>query len=505
MPEPLKTEFATVDALEAQRGSRTEFVVDNGLRISVSPKIEAVTQGQVAFEPGVIETVDQARAAILANYNDGVHFDYPEDCPIWPDEAPDVVKFRGELEAQLAEDRAYVNELKSRIAKKYGVKIGEEIQHLVFTGIGGNDIYLRSLAMLINAYPDSKLKIHIALTPNELAQLPEEVTADNSLLIAISRSGKTQETAKTEEFAIQWDKFKYGVAYANKGPVREIAEARGWMLENLRPDIPGRLMREKGLIVSLPLLLAGSDSFVEENIGALHAIDQQYSPVGEDDAIFNMAAVVNAMIGTYRIPEIFLMTNSDVVGTSFRVPMQQYNESVGGMGNGITGGFTAMRTPGMGILPFAHAGIEGAFFAAMVHRLFPIFVFDTKIDLNDGLQRAVANNQGHEGITPSAFDLACSYANYVKMATALGTPHIAIMMDEGPTARNISALEAVMTQFTYALVAMMGYNTGSNPQVADVRTTTSGLISAAAGAIRSGLPVLAAMDDFVTRLIKGQV
>ena len=75
-----------------------------------------------------------------------------------------------------------------------------------------------------------------------------------------------------------------------------------------------------------------------------------------------------------------------------------------------------------------------------------------------------------------------------------------ITMD-GATPRNISTLDSLMTQLPYHLVAMMGFNTGSNPQVAEVRGTTAGLITTLAKAIREGTPIRQDMDRFIVELM----
>ena len=75
------------------------------------------------------------------------------------------------------------------------------------------------------------------------------------------------------------------------------------------------------------------------------------------------------------------------------------------------------------------------------------------------------------------------------------------IMMQGANAYNMGTLDFALTKFCYNLVAMMGYNTGSNPEVALVRDDTHILLERAAKAVRNRIPVIHELDRYGMELM----
>lgn len=347
------------------------------------------------------------------------------------------------------------------------------ITNVVVFGIGANDMYLKDLPMLINSDGNSRRRLFSVFEPGQLSELPDELTADNTLFIAISRGGGTQETLKSMEFAYQQGRMRHLVTYANKGPVKEFAESRGGMLLGLENSIGGRYMWAKGKIVLVPLALTASREAFEQYTDAMTEFDSAFWPVGEDRTILDLASHMHLYMSAYNIPGIFACSNGPVLDAGLRQFFQLHNEAVGKITN-----HTIAYGAGMEMLPFAHAGADGLLGAAISAQVYGAFIFDTKYEPKTQAltpQDLVGADLAHEGLTPELLRMACVFPNQAKFTYA-GAPNFMITMD-GVNYRNLALMTAFYQNLMYPYLIMNGTNPDSNPNVAMVRSSTSGLIT----------------------------
>ena len=86
---------------------------------------------------------------------------------------------------------------------------------------------------------------------------PRDAALDNTLFIECSRSGITEETVKLHEFT---PRDASRIVFANKGPLRELAERDHNLALTLPEERPGRFGRNTTPILLAPMHVAGLDT-----------------------------------------------------------------------------------------------------------------------------------------------------------------------------------------------------------------------------------------------------
>jgi|GEM_PF-3482510 len=440
-----------------------------GLTVKVSPSVNSMNRFAV-LNRCAAEEIAQTVELIGKDRLGEARIELAEDSPLSDTEYPSITQFRGDVGADLTSGINSWILLKEEMKRKYPGFDRDGIKNVVVFGIGANDMYLRALAEAVNNDPERKADLHVAFGPEQFLKLPHSMNSENTLVIAISRSGTTQDTLKTMEFNARDGKFQHVITLANKGPIKELADREGYVTHPLREDIGGRYMREKGLIVLLPLLISGSQRFLTRYFDAMQEFDSEYFPVGEKTDVIDMASHMHFFISTFNMPQIVAMSNNPILEAGLREAMQLHNEAVGKISN-----ITLMGRPGMEVAPFAHAGIEGFMEMAWNAGLYGLFVFDTSTSKNQQpLPEGIPVNPKHAGLTPDQIKMAFDWPNWAKF-NYVGGPNILITMN-GTTPENLSTLSSFYANLIWPMLIMKGCNPTSNPQVSRVRKTTGALL-----------------------------
>ena len=461
--------FAGFDAVS------THNVLD--LTLSVYPGLSTLTQMAKIF-PKQAERIAEVKKLLEKNLatpsGQPSPILLPEDHPGWPSERPDIRNIRGDMKDAVQKAEEEIREVFKLVNEQYGPGTMEKIKYIMVPGIGANDEYLKDSPLLINQDSGHKRKLYSIFEPGQLDELPADVTAENTLFIAISRGGDTQEIIKCLYYAKKLGLLKYLVVYANKGLLKEFAECVKGILRGLASHIGGRYMWAKGLIVLVPFGLAASDKAWEEYTGAMIECDEKYWPVGNDTTLFDLASHLSLYRGAYNIPGFFVSSNNPILDAGLRQPLQLHNEAVGKIINGMLA-----FGPGMDMLPFAHAGADGVLGAAISALLYGAFIFNTKYAPEGEpiltAEDLLGSEAGHAGLTPSLLKMACVFPNWAKFIYS-GGPNFMVAMD-GVTYRNLATLTFFYQNLMYPYLIMNETNPDSNHNVAIVRKTTGALIA----------------------------
>lgn len=426
-------------------------------------------------------------------------YDLREDHPGWPSEKPDFKNIRGNMADAVRDAEAETSAASQAVDEKYGEGTMAGIQNIVVLGIGANDMYMKDLPLMVNQPGNHRRKLYSRFSPAQLRTLPEEVTADNTLFIAVSRGGETQETIKSLIFGVKGGKIKYSVSYVDGRTVeghplydkaytdrvavekpdklllKRYTEKYNGIVRGLDYKIGGRYMWAKGLIVLVPFMLSAADNVKDEYTQAMVDFDQRFWPVGPDTTLFELASHLYYFIGAYNIPTFLLASNHPVLEEGLRQPLQLFDEAVGKINNG-----TLAFRPGIEMLPFAHAGADGILGSAISAQVYGGFIFNTEYSPLEKkglrLKDLLPEEHAHRGLTPEMLELACVFPNWAKF-TYSGGPNFMLTMDR-VTPRNMATLTAFYQTLMYTYLLMNGTNPDSNPNVAMVRATTKGLLSA---------------------------
>ena len=446
----------------------------------------------------------------------------PEDHPGWSSEHPDIRNIRGGIRGAVQNAKEEIMEILKLVDEQHGTGTMEKIKNIVVIGIGANDMYLKDLPLLINQpfiipqdpgtkrnIYSTKRNLYSIFEPSQLNELPAfdpsqmdecsaAVTAENTLFIAISRGGETQETIKSLYFAKKQNRLKYLVGYANKGLLKDFVEREKGILRSLASHIGGRYMWAKGLIVLVPFGLTASDKAWEEYTGAMIECDEKYWPVGNDTTIFDLSSHLYHFTRAYNISGLFMCSNSPVLDAGLRQPLQLHNEAVGK----ITNGMIAFG-PGMEMLPFAHAGADGILGAAISALLYGGFIFDTSCDDYSSLtvEDLLPGEKNHAGLTQELLKIACVFPNQAKFIYA-GGPNFMIAMN-GVNFRNLATLTFFYQNLMYPYLIMNGTNPDSNPNVAMVRKTTAEMLYRLIKGRKQGKQPMDIIQEEIPKVMKG--
>ncbi|MCA9582790.1 MAG: hypothetical protein KC416_13415 [Myxococcales bacterium] len=159
-------------------------------------------------------------------------------------------------------------------ATAYAASLPEKIRHVLVLGIGGSSLgpraALDALAgppTLAYLRPDRQIHLPDNSDPWFLNHLLESLPAEETVAVAISKSGGTVETAAQvlivrewfrEHLGSSWKSHMAVVTDPDQGPLRELANQEGLSTFEVPPNVGGRfsVLSSVGLV---PLALAGID------------------------------------------------------------------------------------------------------------------------------------------------------------------------------------------------------------------------------------------------------
>lgn len=341
-------------------------------------------------------------------------------------------------------------------------------KYLVNSGIGANEQFNYFVSALANARPDCRTTWLLANSPKEIAALPADATADNTLFMEFSRSGITEETVKLHELTPRTAKR---IVFANSGPLAALARRDGNLLLELPSEVSGRYGRNKTPILMAPMHVAGLDvtaywSIIQSACEAMNLAEPASLPVV-------MAQYLRIQQLRYRINHIYLGTNHELLRFSADEFCQYWNEGVNRDGNDIT------MSRYLGLPRDSHMNLE-AILGTAEHKM-AIFLLATRRDTAptgcpcpaDALSHplllpsADALQPEHAGLTAADVDLVLALANVKRCSEKM--PTVLITVDRVDLSAS-AWLGQLWADTTLVYSRLIGVDPGSNPEVKAVRT-----------------------------------
>ncbi len=349
-------------------------------------------------------------------------------------------------------------------------------RYLITVGIGANEQFWH-FPQRWHQRQDPSIEWIVADNPKDLWALPSEATVANTLVLEASRSGKTQETVKLDEFL---DPAVPKVVLANTGPLRALAERSDALIVELPDEIPGRFSKNLSPILLAPLdiLDLPYDRYwrrIAECVDRWDLLDPSSPPVA-------LARYLRGAQILHGANHIYLGSNDEMLLASCDELVQFWNE-------GVNKGSDYSMSRYFGLPRDSHLNIEGI----LANHATKAGVFVLR--RASGASGAVADaaqahdlivpirpiNEEHLGLTIDDVDYALARANADHFGTRM--PTVTIEVDE-PDLMTSAVLSQLWTDTAYVYSAMIGVNPGSNPEVRQVRDRSDAVLVETARARR---------------------
>lgn len=338
--------------------------------------------------------------------------------------------------------------------------------YLVNSGIGANEQSNHFIAHLYNRSPRNRCRWLVVNSPRQLMKLPPDATADNTLFMEFSRSGKTEETVKIHEYTPRGAKR---IVFANSGPLRELGERDGNLVLGLPDNISGRFGRDKTPILLAPMLVAGMDvqGFWQKIQEAIEAFDL----ANADGLPLRIGRFIYAHQKTRGTNHIYLACNDDaliMLGDEFT---QFWNEGVTKGGNDIT------MSRYLGLPRDSHMGLEGILANHQTKMAVCLFT-DTPVesDLHPLIHEEIdAINPDHSGLRFGDEERILAQANYVRLSELM--PCVKITLHGRPSLEHAAVIGQLWADITFWYSRLMNIDPGSNPEVKAVRERAAILLA----------------------------
>ena len=137
-------------------------------------------------------------------------------------------------------------------------KAKEKIKYVVTFGIGGNEMRWHTLSEINNSNPHSKAKWIPINFAGDIDLIPADANSKNTIQLAFSRSGDTEETKGSIE--VLGRRFPNTIVFANKGELKEAGEKMGALILPFPPKIAGRYCGLKTPVNLAPMSILGMDT-----------------------------------------------------------------------------------------------------------------------------------------------------------------------------------------------------------------------------------------------------
>jgi len=331
-----------------------------------------------------------------------------------------------------------------------------EPKYLVNSGIGANEQFNYFVSALANSRPDRQCTWLLANSPKEIADLPDDVTLDNTLFMEFSRSGITEETVKLHELT---PRDARRIVFANDGPLKALAERDGNLRLNLPSEVSGRYGRNKTPILLAPMYVVGLD--VRQYWNRVEAACKSLDISKSESPAVILARYIRVQQLRRGVRHIYLGTNDDRLRASADEFCQFWNEGVNRGENDIT------MSRYLGLPRDSHMNLE-AILGTSQSKL-AIFLLRTGSIAPHRLlvEGAVAINPDHQGLTASEVDLILALANVKRCSEKMPTILIAVQQPDLVASAWLGQLWA---DTTLVYSRLIGVDPGSNPEVKAVRT-----------------------------------
>lgn len=346
-------------------------------------------------------------------------------------------------------------------------------RHLVSSGIGANEQFTHLLSELNNQSRDRKLIWIPVNCTREMDRVPRDAALDNTLFLECSRSGITEETVKLHEFT---PRHASRVVFANKGPLRQLAERDHNLALTLPDEVPGRFGRNKSPILLAPMHIAGLDTRAYWSRVDRLCRDQ---PLSDPASLpVRLAAYIRAQQLRCNANHIYLATNHPLLLHSADEFCQFWNEGPNKNGNDI------LISRYLGLPRDSHMNLEGIL--ANHRTRIAIFLIATGPD--DGapthplLCPSIDTvNPAHADLSAHEQDLILTLANAQRCSELMPTILITVPRVDLEVSALLGQLWADLT-FVYS--RLVGVDPGSNPEVQAVRTRAADWLADKAAALK---------------------
>lgn len=217
--------------------------------------------------------------------------------------------------------------LMDRLAKQFADK-----EHLIVIGHGGSVTSSTGMYYALRSSTPTKVHFISTIDPDYITQIKQLAPADNSLVIAISKSG---ETVTQIETLMQFINYPMLIVTGVAGPLSEIA-TRLNATQVIHPPIGGRFsgFSEVGL---LPIAIAGLD------VKGIYDGGQRLLRQYDSNNIAYQAASIVYQLEQQGISDVFLPIYSEELFPFSNLLIQLCHESFGKDGKGQT--YFAHRAP----------------------------------------------------------------------------------------------------------------------------------------------------------------
>ena len=337
-------------------------------------------------------------------------------------------------------------------------------RYLITVGIGANEQFWH-FAQRCYALHRGEINWIIADNPKDIAKLPPDARIENSLVLEFSRSGKTQEVVKFDEFL---DPAVKRIVFANSGPLAQLAERHPACLKlEMEEAIPGRFSKNLSPIMIAPLDILGLpiDDYWNRITSCIESWD--LTDLSSPPVVF--ARYLRAAQITNGANHVYLGCNDEILLASCDEFVQFWNE-------GVNKGNDFSMSRYFGLPRDSHLNIEGIL--ANHGTKAAVFVLRRGGDSGfNHLFRAPSIqpiNRKHVGLSIADVDYVLARANVVHFGTMM--PTITIEIDE-PDLLCSATLSQLWADTVFVYSTMIGVNPGSNPQVRHVRDRADQLLT----------------------------
>ncbi len=209
----------------------------------------------------------------------------------------------------------------------------ENLENLIVLGTGGSIQTIMALEGLLNL----KLYPVTSSRPRELVKVLTQCSPDNSIVIPVSRGGKTLDVNSTIEVFKDYPM----IGLSSQGPMNEYLKTKDIPILPV-PDLSGRFAASISSVALIPAMLGGID--INEFLNSLDFAYKEFQDLKKIDNNFALQfAVFLMLIYKNNNRNVFNMPYSSFLEGSVGLFVQEISESTGKDGKGLLG--TAQSAP----------------------------------------------------------------------------------------------------------------------------------------------------------------
>ena len=335
--------------------------------------------------------------------------------------------------------RSYLN--LEEIKKKSSPFIGQEIENIIILGTGGSIQTFLALKHL------SEKKIYPITSSRavELHNCLEQTRPDNSVVIPISRSGKTLDVNSTIGTFLERDYPFIGLS--SRGPMNKLLTGIDAPILDV-PDLSGRFAASITTVAIVPAYIAQID--ISKFLAGLENGYDEYMTYSENLSLEFATYLFNLYKKGYKV--IFSMPYSKNLEGSVGLFVQEISESTGKKEKGLMGAYQEAPLCQHSVLEYLLGGTKGA----VLPIIWSIEKEKSDLALNSSLEYIDGN---------SAQEIVNYQADATFQALLDQKVPAAKISIENPDETNIGTLVAFIQSTVYYLCLLLNVNWANNPKV----------------------------------------